>query len=514
MLHSDLTGGRPVFHVFSLHGDIILLDARTSQAVFVDHLIYELLQLVEEGMSLDEAGTISATRFGEEAVSQAIEDLIVLRDQLGFFQLETLSTPDALQRRVESLNRHHPRSMMLLVSRSCNLKCTYCYEVVHEWHRPGDRMRATDMRVAVDEFIARSGPRKDLKITFFGGEALLNFDLIREAVAYAREAARQAGKSVYFTLTTNGTLLTEEIDEFLVDNEFGVMVSLDGEEEAHDRYRRDLGGNGTHDVITTNVRRLLERQLKAGVLPLKLRATLTRENADAEPVREYFESFKGARQEIGVTTEAVSSATRADVDWSERPDLQDDLETKAQDALEAILRGANNHIVAAFAGQLRDIHEAIQLSPPPTMAEPKLCGLGRNMRAVTPSGDVYPCHRFVGMDEYRLRDGFEEPEEHEQGRARTLYRKILELFENHCGKCWARFRCGGLCTWYLADPSGTLQPPPAKQCDGIRASWERAIWLYMQLGRRAPERLAALVGSPHPPTDNAAHDQAKSGAER
>ncbi len=494
---SSGTGTRPTFHAFAFHGDFVLHDVRSSQTVFTDQPTYEFLALVEGGSSTEEAVASLLPTYGSQVLDGVLHDLSFLQSQLGFFAAEQSGGDAERDHFSDTLLATHPRSMMLLVAQGCNLKCTYCYEVSNDWHSPGTRMTANDAEEAVDEFFRRAGPRPDLSITFFGGEPLLNFEVIRSTVAYANTEAARLGKNVGFTITTNATRFSEEVMDFLVEHEFSVMVSMDGDQESHDAYRVDLAGKGTHAKVEQSVKKLLAKQNAAGVRPLQIRATLARENLDGERAGNYFESLGNARIMIGSNHGTAFSKRGADITEDQLVGKSREEDERVVELVEQAVRGEDWPRWVAYPSMLKEIHEAIARQPVPARAVPKLCGVGRNMRAVTPKGEVFPCHRYVGMDAYKLRDeaqGDGDADEH--AAVDGYYRKVFDAFESHCTKCWARYRCGGQCPWYLSKPDGELVDPDEPSCVGIRRGQERTLWLYLTLARRAPQFLAKLTQFP------------------
>ncbi len=489
---------RPRFHVYRFAEDRVLWDVRSSQAAFLaSEPAFELLSSIESGVPLADCVVALSHKYGNHAIQSALSELETLEAKAGFFTLEGTDEVGTGERFVSALDSHHPRTLMLLIERSCNLACTYCYEVSNDWHRQGERMSQEQARMAVDDLVERSGNRKQISITFFGGEPMLNWKVLVATTEYAREAALQAGKTCAFTVTTNGTIMTEDMARFLVVNQFGVMLSIDGDKESHDRYRRTVSGGGSHDSVVANASRLLRMQRQAGVKPLNLRATLTRENSDAKLVETYLrETFPGARVTVGGTWGvAFADKAEADITAEQTAESASDQDRHVIDLHRKAVRDGGWEDFSKWPLAFRGIFDEVQSSALPSESVPKICGVGRNVRATTPDGKIYPCHRYVGMEAFEL-GGDESSAEDIRSATNRYYEKVYTSFAKHCHSCWARFRCGGPCAWTLSDNDGEVVGPTDEYCTSIRGGHERAIWLYLALARDTPEFFGELIGQP------------------
>jgi uncharacterized protein len=454
-----------------------------------DAVAYSFLQELER--TGDEAAALDfvATQFPADQVVRLLDEIASLKDA-GLLRGEESAGEDDRNGFVGGLAKHHPRNLMLLVTDSCNLKCFYCYEVTTGFHAKS-QLSTQDAVAIVDEYLAATGPRKDVTITFFGGEPLVNFPAIRRTVEHACARGRELGKRVGFTITTNATLLTDDIADFLVQHRFGVMVSIDGDEEAHNRWRVDKQGRGTHEKVVAGIRLLLAKQLAAGVQPVKLRATMTSTNFDRDKIAAYLRSIGDVRIMVGASTGTAFEKATDSITEVHQEEIFQRLDAAIEDILQRASNGRapprDSHVVDG----LQKLHAQIRSRQHAAPATPNICGVGRNMLAITPKGDYFPCHRYVGMPAWQIgsrRDGGVD-----QNRLQTYYKRIYDSFQEHCTKCWMRFRCGGQCPWYLSTPDGEVVHPDEASCRGIRTFEERLVWLYATLLDRHPKWLGHIV---------------------
>ena len=278
--------------------------------------------------------------------------------------------------------------------------------------------------------------------------------------------------------------MPDEVIEFLVKNRFGVMASIDGPAAAHDRHRVYPDGKGSYESVAANVKKLLAAQLENGVLPVKLRATMTKENyKDYDDLRQFFlDEFPGARIMIGETTGTVEYVNEWDVPHDD-PEFQrhwfDEFRHEVLSApLPEIVSRYHDHLRA-----MRDLHVKLN-SPKANTDLPQICGVCRNMLAVSSDGKYYPCHRFMGMDKYVLGDtklGLT------QDAMLQFYTKLVDSYQENCSTCWARSLCGGDCPAYLAGENGSILKPSVERCEALRKGYEMSISVYYSIREHRPD---------------------------
>lgn len=476
----------PVVHCFEFRAVRFAWFVRTGDLVRLSPAAFGLLKRVEAGESLDtiEGDVVN----GSTELRAALGDLRALERE-GFLAPEIELTSGELGDEFKSLLRHKPRNLMFFVTEACNLACAYCYEKNQGVHDRPLSLKQVDARRTIDGYLDETGGRA-ATITFFGGEPLLNFPVIRDTVHYAEQKARERGTAVDFTMTTNLTLLTEEIADFLAEHKFHVMVSLDGDQEANDRYRVFRDGSGTYGTVVDNLKLLIGKLRSAGVRLPRIRATMTAENIDPIRVEEHLRSLGTPLVEVGSTSGSAARGKQLYDLGGESVSkyrAHEIVEAAIDRALAALDAGAGPvpELPALVVKNLRRVHEDVTRDHVNAAPRPKLCGVCRNMKAVTPGGDLYPCHRYVGMEAFKFGNvhagGMDAELVH--GYYEALYRNYAE----NCTSCWARHLCGGQCPWYLSREDGTIAPPDEESCDGIRRGFETTLGLYATLLDRHPE---------------------------
>jgi uncharacterized protein len=372
--------------------------------------------------------------------------------------------------------------MVLNVTNQCNLSCTYCYEygedkiVDTENGRKPKFMSEETARDSVDFMFRESGANPIAHLTFFGGETLLNFAVLKKAVAYAEARAAALGKRVEFSLTTNATLLKPEVIDFLVEHRFGVTVSIDGPREMQDKFRVFQNGTGSYDIIAPRIRELLKRQPTRAV---GARVTLTSGTLDVPAIFRHLTEEMGFA-EVGfapVTSSPTRSHAIADDGYAR---MLEGFGVLAREFLEAAVQG-RHHGFSNVKETLQEIHKG--------MSKPYPCGAGLGLMGVATDGDVALCHRFAGSDEHRLgtvRDGID----------RAAQQSFLEKHhlanKTDCSTCWARPVCAGGCYHEAHTHYGDTARANLHYCDWIRAWTHLCLEIYGELAERAPAFLAAF----------------------
>ena len=368
--------------------------------------------------------------------------------------------------------RHGIRHLELLVTHRCNMACRYCYGAhgQEEWDRSpylygadSGGMTFDTAKKGVDYLFEASGLRKELSIIFFGGEPLLEIGLLGLIVPYIRKKEQDTGKKADLSLSTNGLLLTPKIVDFLAKNRIGCQISIDGPAAIHDKIRLLPSGQGSYDAILPGVKMLIDR--RPGKVPA--RVTAVRELIDLEEVINHLlglgfgsvhvEPAIGSSGEMGVTNEDVEGIKRQN------------------EALSLFLvESVRNNRFFNYSNLVKHIRHT-------RVVKERLayyCGAGRTYFALAQDGGFYPCHRFVGMDEYRMGDVAD-------GIDLTLQKKILNLTVDNrpaCRECWARYLCGGGCWKHAVDAHGSLETPEEElSCQIIRHEIECAMAINSEL---------------------------------
>jgi uncharacterized protein len=328
----------------------------------------------------------SSTPSAEHSRSKPLEELRLLASALPTTEWPP-TLPDAL---LQSLLRHSPRKMSIFLSRACNFRCEYCYEFGAEPSPSEGHMANDTIRHSIDYLMRRSSTRKFVTLTLFGGEPLLNWDGLCVAVDYASHCARRASKKVCFSLTTNGSLLTDSRIAFLRKHEFALLLSLDGPPKLHDRYRRLPDGAGTFTAVAPQAKRLIE--LMPNDNPPRVRATMARGNANVAALADFFCEFGFRSIGIGTHEGRAAEPDTLVLEPSERAELASQFDTLAGSYVEHAKEGRLPDY-DPFTRGLRMLnrawnHTGVSFAP---------CGLCRNDLSVDVDGSLYPCHRFCGL---------------------------------------------------------------------------------------------------------------------
>ena len=428
-----------MIHQYINNGYHIVLDVNSGSVHVVDELVYDAIPLLEpilSGRKLDEGGeldeetrekallSLAALRAEEEEKKEILEDLIALT------RAGQLYTEDSYEEYIgEFKNRETVvKALCLHIAHDCNLACKYCFAEEGEYHGRRAMMSYEVGKNALDFLVANSGNRVNLEVDFFGGEPLMNWQVVKDLVAYGRSLEKPHNKKFRFTLTTNGVLLNEEVQEFLNKEMSNVVLSIDGREEVHDHMRPFRGGQGSYAEIVPKFQRLAESRNQMNYY---VRGTFTHNNLDfASDVLHLADlGFKQISVEPVVGDENEPYALKEE----DIPGLLEEYDRLAAQLVERTKEGRG---VTFFPSM-------VDLEGGPCVAKRLTgCGSGTEYLAVTPWGDLYPCHQFVGKDEFLLGNV-------EEG---VLRKDLVQEFKScnvyakeNCKKCFAKFYCSGGC---------------------------------------------------------------------
>lgn len=412
-----------MLHKFIFENSKIIMDIYSGAIHIVDDIVYEMVDEFQQSTKETLIEKYKKT-YSEEAVLEAIAEIQELIDH------DMLFTEDVYEDLIPAFKDRNPvvKAICLHVAHDCNLACSYCFAEEGEYHGPRGLMSAEVGKAAIDFLVKNSANRHNLEIDFFGGEPLMNFDVVKEVVEYARSIEKEANKNFRFTITTNGVLLDEEKQKYINENMYNVVLSLDGRKQVNDNVRKTHTGKGSYDLITPKFQKLAESRDQQNYY---VRGTFTRHNLDfAKDVMHLADlGFKQISVEPVVAPLDMPYALQEE----DIPGLCAEYESLARDILQ---RKKDDKDFNFF-------HFNIDLSQGPC-AHKRLagCGTGTEYLAVTPEGDLYPCHQFVGMPEFKMGDVY-------TGVVATDIRKEFEQCNVYskpkCKDCWAKFYCSGGC---------------------------------------------------------------------
>lgn len=463
------------FAYFSRTAD--LFELSPESAVALRH--FESTGNIEEGVA-----QVSAL-FGEPSAERVQSDLRAMKEY-GLFDAEPRSSSETDQAVRDAYLAHKPRNLMLFLTERCNLKCLYCYEALAGVHDNGSILREGDGKEILIDFFNRSAGRKNIKITFFGGEPLTNWGVFKSLVEFAEQESAKRGISTGFTTTSNLTLLDEEKADFLVEHKFTVMVSIDGDKSTHDANRLDKQGKGTYERVASNLRMLIEKCQAAGIRLPSVRATWVHGNSNYDDIRKHLKGFGIPDQliKVGIAGYDLDNTDKN----ADEEEYGSDAKELWQQEVNSILSGEEPSPFLREA--LQKLDAELSRTEPHEAPQQDLCGVCRNMLAATPSGDLYPCHRYVGMEGFKVGNVSEGGLNTEK--VTEYYSKIQDSFKDTCGSCWARHLCKGTCPWVYSGKGGLVRSPRARDCSGIRWSYEYQLAIYSKL-RKDPDRLKRMI---------------------
>jgi uncharacterized protein len=368
-------------------------------------------------------------------------------------------------------------TLVLNVTNQCNLSCKYCYEFGEDKLANSEGktkyMPVETAEESIDYLLANSPGRPSVHVTFFGGETLLNFDVMRSAVKYAVVKAKEAGKAIDFSLTTNGTLLNEEVIEFLSEYRIGVTISLDGDREMNDQFRVFHDGRGSYDVIAPKVKALLARHTTR---PIGARVTLTAQVVDVLKIYRHLTQELGFR-EVGFAPVTTSPVRLYAIGGGGLDLVLAQFTRLALEYRDCALRN-EHHGFSNVTDTLMEIHQGISKAYP--------CGAGLGLMGVAPSGDIAPCHRFVDSDAHKL--GHISTGVDQAKQAAFLDRGHIGR-KYDCHTCWARPLCSGGCHHEAFVRYGDTGHANLHYCDWIRGWTDVCLGVYGEIAARNPQFL-------------------------
>lgn len=414
-----------MIHKFKAKDFNILLDVNSGGVHLIDDITYDLLDELKPPFEKEcpqEVVEKFAMQYDTEEIKEAYGEIYTLYEE------KMLYSEDIYEQYAETSVVSPIKSMCLHIAHDCNLRCKYCFASTGDFGTGRKLMPLETGRAAIDFLLEKSVGRENLDVDFFGGEPLMNFEVVKEIVAYARGKEKEYGKHFDFTITTNGMLLNDENIEFINREMHNVVLSLDGRKEVNDRMRTRVDGSGSYDKILPNFKKLVE---KRGDKEYYVRGTYTKYNLDfSEDVMHIYEA--GFDQ---ISVEPVMEKPEIEYALTEA-----DLEQIYQEYDKLTERLSE---VKRNGGFINFFHFMIDLNQGPCVVKRlRGCGSGNEYVSITPDGDIYPCHQFVGMEEYKmgnLSDGTFREDIKKEFAGAHVYSKPA------CHDCWAKFYCSGGC---------------------------------------------------------------------
>ncbi len=474
----------PPYHLFEKFGEKFLYDLSSSRFFRVDDATYDLLRLcLTQPIEEAKADLVQQGTYPLEQIEEIADEIATLT-QHGLFDVPGFSlSEEEMERQLEQRYASPWTRLELALAETCNLACTYCYcGVCRDTERKG-LMSETVAKRAIDWLFKTSGERQDLGLTLFGGEPLLNREVFQFVMEYSDKLAKKHGKKIRYTMTTNGTLLDDMSIGYIKKHNFGLMVSLDGPPEIHDRQCPFHDGTGSYDAASKGIKRLMKRRKQVTV-----RCTMTNDRPRMKELIDFYENFGFTRILLGRAHNIISPSS-VDCD----PETLRDFERQEEEELlpwilASIDRGERpKHFPY---GQF--LYDCAHASHSNGKMSAFRCGACRGTSTVGAEGTLYPCHRFVGMSGFEIGCGESGPE---LGRIKRFWRDYDAAVDATCARCWARQLCNRPCPWEIANSDGTFHAPETWHCGTTRRFFERAAWVHLRIQRDYPEMYAELTRS-------------------
>ena len=451
-----------MIHQYKNNGYNIVLDVNSGSIHVVDDVAYDVIGMYETKSKDEIAATIlkEYPDVGNEELEELYEDLEEMREN------GTLFTEDTYKEGVIDFKQRQTvvKALCLHIAHACNLSCRYCFAGEGEYHGDRSLMSFETGKKALDFLVKNSGSRRNLEVDFFGGEPLMNFDVVKQLVAYGRSLEEPYDKHFLFTLTTNGVLLDDEIIEFANREMDNIVLSIDGRKSVHDHMRPKKNGEGSYDLILDKFKKVAESR---GQNKYYVRGTFTHYNLDfVEDVLHLAdEGFKQISVEPVVADPSEPYAIREE----DIPEICEGYDRLAKEMIRREKEGKGFNF----------FHFMIDLTGGPCVYKRLSgCGSGTEYLAVTPWGDLYPCHQFVGNEKFLLgnvEDGIVNTEIRDDFKLCNVYAK------EECRDCFAKFYCSGGCAANAYNMHGDINQPYEIGCELQKKRIECAIMIKAAL---------------------------------
>ena len=446
-------------HQYKNNGYNIVLDVNSGIVHVVDDIVYDVIPLFEE-KSLEEIKEILEGKYSDTEIAEAYSEIKELESQ------EVLFTKDIYEEYIDSFKNRQTvvKAMCLHIAHDCNLACKYCFAEEGEYKGRRALMSFEVGKKALDYLVKNSGSRKNLEVDFFGGEPLMNWEVVKQLVEYGRSLEEPYNKKFRFTLTTNGVLLNDEIIEYANKEMANVVLSVDGRKEIHDMMRPTRNGKGSYDIIMPKFKQVAESRNQMNYYA---RGTFTRNNLDFS--KDVLDLADQGFEQISVEPVVAQPTEDYAIREEDLPKIFEEYDKLAAELAKRKKEGRGFNF----------FHFMIDLSGGPCVAKRLSgCGSGCEYLAVTPWGDFYPCHQFVGEEKFlmgNVDEGITKPEIREEFKNCNVYSK------EKCKTCFAKFFCSGGCAANSYNFHGHINDAYDIGCEMQRKRVECAIMIKAAL---------------------------------
>lgn len=446
-----------LIHKFKQGENYFVLDVNTGAVHIVDELVYDLVH--DEGMKKkSETIELLKGKYDEETIVEAYDEMVELVKE-GLLYSED-QYEDIAHGSMD--DRDYIKAVCLNIIHGCNLRCKYCFADEGEYNGHKGVMSLETAKKAIDYVVKRSGPRRNIEIDLFGGEPTMIMDTIKEIIKYARDNEKEWKKNIRFTMTTNATLLNDDMMDFM-DKEMGnIILSLDGRKCVNDNVRIKVDGSGSYDDILPNIKKMIEKRTPGKMY--YVRGTFTRANTDfyEDVMAMVNEGFK----EVSIEPVVLENGHPLSLRNEDLPEIMKNYDKLYEDMVRRKREGKDEY---------KFYHFNVDLNGGPCVYKRiSGCGAGFEYVAITPQGEVYPCHQFVGKEEYKLGSIYDDTYNADLGKK---FKKAHIYNKPKCRDCWARFYCSGGCQANNVNFNGDMNIPYEIGCAMQKKRIECAIAL-------------------------------------
>lgn len=446
-----------MIHKYKLGGFNIVLDVNSGGVHIVDELTYDMLDNVElpfEEKCPEKVIKKLSKYYSVDEIESCYNEIVELyNDQILFSE-------DDYEKYADYSVASPVKAMCLNIAHDCNLRCKYCFASTGDFGKGRKLMTFETGKKAIDFLLEKSLDRKNLELDFFGGEPLMNFDVVKQIVEYARSREAEYGKKFRFTITTNGVLLDDDKIDFINREMSNVVLSIDGRKEVNDYMRKRVDGSGCYNKIMPAFKKLVE---KRGDKEYYVRGTFTKNNLDFS--NDVFDLYNNGFDQISVEPVVCEASADYAITEKELPAIFKEYERLAERILENEKKGKKFN----FFHFMLDLDQG-----PCAIKRLRGCGCGNDYVAITPDGDIYPCHQFVGIEEFKMGNIDEGTFDTNM---KSYFSKTHVYTKPECKKCWAKFYCSGGCNANNYQYAGDVHNAHKLSCQLQKKRLECAIML-------------------------------------
>lgn len=446
-----------MIHKFSKNGTNIVADVYSGAVHVVSDVVYDLLDYITEDKRelTDEVVEKLSSKYAVDDIKEAYEEISFLAEK------DALFSTDMYAGVVKHWNKESViKALCLHITHDCNMRCKYCFAGTGEYGGKRSFMSSEVGKKAIDFVIEKSKDRKNIEIDFFGGEPLMNFDVVKDIVEYGKERAKESGKVFRFTITTNGLMLNDEIAGYINENMGNVVLSIDGRKEKHDFMRPKVGGQGTYDDILPKYKKLADSRNQDNYY---VRGTFTANNLDFSEDVTHLADL--GFEQISVEPVVLPDEHEFALKEEHIPKLCSEYDKLAEEYLKRRKNGKGFNF----------FHFMIDFSQGPCVYKRLSgCGAGHEYVAITPDGDIYPCHQFVGNEQFKMGNVFDGKMDAD---IRESFVKSNVYTKEKCADCWAKFYCSGGCSANAYNFNGDINKPYEIACELQRKRVECAMYI-------------------------------------